>query len=188
MFQQEILKHTLKRIENLNDKLEYSMYYNLYSSRCKCNEKTSSLVQKRKKSLTRKSVRPATYPNSQDTLVQTFRVKYEKELSHITKCLLNNFQNKSFYDALDDILYSLKSNSDQQDILLAILYSPILSLHNNQLINFFDIWIDEIYIYEPLKINKFLIDQPNYFETVSFITIKLSYVTKKPSKEKESLW
>jgi hypothetical protein len=50
----------------------------------------------------------------------------------------------------------LKSNPIERDNLLAILYSPVLSLQNNFSINFFDIWIREIYINEISKVNKFL--------------------------------
>jgi hypothetical protein len=62
---------------------------------------------------------------------------------------------KYLYYAIDDILYLLKANPIERDNLLAILYSPIISLQNNLSINFFDIWINEIYINETPKINKF---------------------------------
>jgi hypothetical protein len=73
------------------------------------------------------------------------------------KIILNSFQNKYIYYAIDDILYLFKSNPIERDNLLAILYSPVLSLQNNFSINFFDIWIHEIYINEISKVNKFLI-------------------------------
>ena len=72
------------------------------------------------------------------------------------KIVLNSFQKKYIYYAIDDILYSFQSNPNERDNLLAILYSPVLSLQNNFSINFFDIWIDEIYINEVSKVNKFL--------------------------------
>jgi hypothetical protein len=46
----------------------------------------------------------------------------------------------------------IKANPIERDNLLAILYSPI-SLQNNLSINL--IWINEIYINETPKINKF---------------------------------
>ena len=49
-----------------------------------------------------------------------------KNLSSTAKFILNSFQNKYIYYAIDDILYSLKSNPIERDNLLAILYSPIL--------------------------------------------------------------
>jgi hypothetical protein len=51
-----------------------------------------------------------------------------KELSSTAKFILNSFQNKYIYYAIDDILYLLKSDPIERDSLLAILYSPILSL------------------------------------------------------------
>jgi hypothetical protein len=80
----------------------------------------------------------------------------KKKLSSIAKFILNSFQNKYIYYAIDDILYLLKSNPIERDNLLAILYSPVLSLQNNFSVNFFDIWIREIYINEISKVNKFL--------------------------------
>jgi hypothetical protein len=67
----------------------------------------------------------------------------KKNYLQLAKLILNSFQNKYIYYAIDDILYSLKSNPIERDNLLAILYSPVLSLQNNFSINFFDIWIRE---------------------------------------------
>jgi hypothetical protein len=58
-----------------------------------------------------------------------------KELSSTAKFILNSFQNKYIYYN-DDILYLLKSDPIERDSLLAILYSPILSLQNNFSVNF----------------------------------------------------
>ena len=113
---------------------------------------------------------------------------YQKNLSLTAKCILNNFQNKYIYYAIDDILYSFKSNPDERDNLLAILYSPVLSLQNNFSINFFDIWIHEIYINEISKVNKFLNNDSLNFEQFSYITIKLLYKTRVPIKKQDSLW
>jgi hypothetical protein len=68
------------------------------------------------------------------------------------------------------------------------LYSPVLSLQNNLSINFFDIWIHEIYINEVKTINKFLVTDSKNSESISYITIKLLYRTKVPVKKQESLW
>jgi hypothetical protein len=103
---------------------------------------------------------------------KNFSNKYEKKLSSIAKLILNSFQNKYIYYAIDDILYSFQSNPIERDNLLAILYSPILSLQNNFSVNFFDIWIDEIYINEISKVNKFLKNDSSNFEQFSYITIQ----------------
>ena len=92
------------------------------------------------------------------------------------------------YYVIDDILYSLKSNPIERDNILAILYAPVLSLQNNLSINFFDIWVHEIYIQEQKKVNKFLVTNSQNIDSNSYITIKLLYRTKIPVKKQESLW
>lgn len=158
----------------------------LYENRCKCNEEVS--ITKKRKFSPRSEGKPFVYPDPNELTSQTFQIKYEKKLSSIAKLLLNNFQTKYFYYAIDDILYLLKSNPIERDNILEILYSPVLSLQNNLSINFFDIWIHEIYISETSKINKFLAKDCQNLESFSYITIKLLYTTKIPTKKQESLW
>jgi hypothetical protein len=43
-----------------------------------------------------------------------------KKIISIAKLILNSFQNKYIYYAIDDILYSFKSNPSERDNLLAI--------------------------------------------------------------------
>jgi hypothetical protein len=158
----------------------------LYQNRCRCNEEFS--FTKKRKSITRSEGKPLQYPKTNEITSQTFQIKYEKKLSSTAKTILNSFQNKYIYYAIDDILYLLQSNKNEQENLLAILYSPILSLQNNFSVNFFDIWIHEIYIEEISKGNKFV---PNDFQTSEqfyYITIKFFYKTKVPVKKQESLW
>jgi hypothetical protein len=130
--------------------------------------------------------RPVRYPESGK--VRVFQIKYKKPLSSLAKFVLNSFDNKYIYHAIDDILYSFQSNPIERDNLLAILYSPIISLQNNFSIRFFDIWIDEIYINEISKVNKFLTKDSSNFEQFSYITIKLLYQTRIPTKKQDSLW
>ena len=153
--------------------------------RCKDNKEEFSITKKRE-SRNKSEGKPLFYPNpDEDEIIsKTFQIKYEKKLSSIAKLLLNSFQNKYIYYAIDDISYLLKSNPSERDNLLAILHSPVLSLQNNLSINFFDIWINEIYINEVSKINKFCQD----LEEFSYITIRLLYRTKIPVKKQESLW
>jgi hypothetical protein len=158
----------------------------LYEIRCKCKEEIS--ITKKRKSSNRSEGKPFLYPNPNELTSKTFQIKYERKLSSIAKFLLNSFQNKYLYYAIDDILYLLKSNPIERDNLLTILYSPVLSLQNNLSINFFDIWIHEIYINEVSKVNKFLTNKCQNFEPFSYITIKLLYRTKIPIKNQESLW
>ena len=156
----------------------------LYENRCRCNEEFS--ITKKRKSITRSEGKPLQYPN--EITSKTFQIKYEKRLSSIAKVILNSFQNKYIYYAIDDVLYLLKTNTVERDNLLAILYSPVLSLQNNFSINFFDIWIREIYIDEISKVNKFLTNNSETSGLFSYITIKLLYKTRVPVKKQESLW
>ena len=136
----------------------------LYENRCRCNEEFS--VTKKRKSTTRSEGKPLQYPKSNEITSQTFQIKYEKKLSSTAKAILNSFQNKYIYYAIDDILYLLKGNLIERDNLLAILYSPILSLQNNFSVNFFDIWIREVYIEEISKVNKFLNQRFSNFDAI----------------------
>ena len=158
----------------------------LYDIRCKCREEIA--VTKKRKTTNRSEGKPFLYPNSNELTSKTFQIKYEKRLSSIAKFILNSFHNKYLYYAIDDILYLLKANSIERDNLLAVLYSPVLSLHNNLSINFFDIWIHEIYINEVAKTNKFLDKDCENLDSFHYITIKLLYRTKVPIKKQESLW
>lgn len=158
----------------------------LYENRCKCNEEFS--LTKKRKSLTRSVGKPFQYPKSNEITAKTFQIKYENELSSTTKFILNSFQNKYLYYAIDDILYLFNLKPVDRNNLLGILYSPVLSLHNNLSINFFDIWIREIYIDETSKSNKFLNNNMNISKLNSYITIKLFYKTKTPPKKQQSLW
>jgi len=158
----------------------------LYKARCRCNEEFS--VTKKRKSNKRSKGKLLQYPKPNEIGSKTFQIRYEKKLSSVARFILNSFQNKYIYYAIDDILYSFKSNPSERDNLLAILYSPVLSLQNNFSINFFDIWVHEIYISEVSKVNKFLTNNCQNFEPFSYITIKLLYRTKIPIKKQESLW
>ena len=128
------------------------------------------------------------YPKSTEVMSKIFQFKYEYNLSSTAKFILNSFQNKYLYYAIDDILYGLKENLNERNNLLEILYSPILSLHNNFSVNFLDIWIREIYIDEISKPNKFIQDRFQSSKKCNLITIKFFYKTKVPIKRQELLW
>ena len=82
----------------------------------------------------------------------------------------------------------MKSNPIERENLLTLLYSPVLWLHNNLCINFFDIWIHEIYINETSKVNKFLDNEYQNLDQFTYITIKFLYKTRVPVKKLDSLW
>ena len=107
--------------------------------------------------------------------IKTFNVKSEKKLSPLAKLILQSVQFKHFYYARDDIFYLLKSNPIERDFLLQALYSIVISLQNNLSINFFDMWIYEIYINKVSAKNKFMSQASQNLESSEYITIKLAY-------------
>jgi hypothetical protein len=140
----------------------------LFENRCKCNEEIS--VTKKRKSTSRSEGKPLQYPKSSEIKCKTFQIKYEGKLSLIAKFILNSFQNKYIYYGMDDILYQFGLNSNEYETLLAILYSPVISLQNNYSVNFFDIWVSEIYIEEDSKSNKFLTSESKTLTQFTYIT------------------
>ena len=131
--------------------------------------------------------RPLNYTQD-DKITKTFHVRYDKKLSPVAKLVLNTLHNKYFYYAIEDISSFLKSKPAERDKILAILYSPVISLQNDFSISFFDIWIQEIYISETSKFNKFLSKENSNLKSLNYITIKFFYVTKPPAKKPETLW
>jgi len=158
----------------------------LFENRAKRNEEM--VVIKKRKTTSRSEGKPFQYPKSSEIKWKTFQLKYNGKLSLIGKFILNSFQNKYIYYGIDDILYQFGLSSNEYEILLAILSSPVISLQNNSSINFFDIWISEIYIEENSKPNKFLTDELETFNQFTYITIKFFYKKKLPPKKRESLW
>lgn len=107
--------------------------------------------------------------------IKTFNVKSEKKLSPLAKLILQSVQFKHFYYVRDDISYLLKSNPIERDFLLQALYSIVISLQNNLSINFFDMWIYEIYINKVSTNNKFMSQKSQKLESGEYLTIKLAY-------------
>ena len=158
----------------------------LYELRCKCKEEFS--ITKKRKLTTRSEGKPVHYPDFNEITSKTFQIKYENKISPNARLLLSSFKNKYFYYAIDDILFLLKLSLTERENLLTLLYSPVISIHNNFSINFFDIWIQEVYINKVSKANKFLNQRSKNIESFSYITIKLLYKTRLPIKKQESLW
>lgn len=136
--------------------------------------------------------RPIRYPENSKTknlkLLKTFKIQYEGSFSLLVECILNSFENKYIYYAIDDLLYLLKSNSKDRQDLLELLYSAMFSLHNNFSVNFFDIWIDSIFINHTYKNNRFLTNEPEKGKQVTYITLTLSYIVRSRIKKRETLW
>lgn len=185
--------------------------FNIYKNKCKCLEYASTLLKLSKpgalKKLREKEEakiekwaeelgrstgrpkplrgRPNLYPDSSEILMQVFHIPWNAELSWVGKLTLNGFQKKHLYYAVDDILYAPNMSLKERDDLLALLYSPALSLHNTCSINFFDIWIHELNLQKILKKNRFL---KNKFPSSYQITIKVLYKIRPPRSKPKSLW
>jgi hypothetical protein len=158
----------------------------LYENRCRCNEDIS-LIRKRK-STVRSEGKPLQYPKPNEITSKAFTIKYSGQLSLTSKLILSSFQNKYIYYAMDDILYSLKCNPLERDNLIVVLYSPVLYLQNNFSVNFFDLWIRQVYIEEASKSNKFLKNNVQATAYSTNITIQFFYKTRNPLKKQELLW
>ena len=173
-----IVDRILSRSRECRDKKRKCEYY--------CKKKVS--FTKKRHSSNRSEGKSLQYPKFNELTSKTFRIKYDKKLSDTAKLILNSFQNKYIYYAIDDILYLFQLNPTERNNLLAILYAPVLSLHNSSSINFFDIWINQIYINEGSKVNKFLKNDCYNLKTYSYITIKFLYKKGVPVKKVEPLW
>nr|AWT38762.1 hypothetical protein ycf88 [Licmophora sp.] len=166
----------------------------LVNQRCSCSE---ILVEEKKNKPKSNRTglsegKPLVYPTTTDLinskLLKTFQIKYEGTLTIAAKSILNSFQNKYIYYAIDDILYLLDSKSKEQESLLAILYSSMLSLHNDFSINFFDIWVDSIYVHDTYKKNRLLENNSKKLKHTTYITLKLYYIARSPIKKAEPIW
>lgn len=161
----------------------------LFSDRCRCKEDNEGngdiSLSKPIESISFSVGKPFHYPT--ERYCKTFEIKYNHKLTTKAKFILTSFQNKYLYYAIDDLLSLLKSNPKEKENLLSVLYSPILSLHSNLCINFFDIWVDDIYINEVSESNRFL-KQNEQSQTLTYITLKLFYLTRSPFEKPESIW
>lgn len=119
---------------------------------------------------------------------RTIQIRYEENLSLLSKSIINSFQNKYIFYAMDDLLYLLGPNSKECHSLLELLYSSMLSLHNNNATNFFDIWIDAVYINETYKYNKFLGNNSQKIKESTQITLILHHINRPPIKKPEPIW
>lgn len=213
MFLHEILSRISKLIKKQNDK-EFSVFKYAYDSlfinnigmkvrpwkpcliyyKCYCSEILAKIKKNKPKS-NRTGLsegKPLLYPINEEILnrklFKTFQIKYEGTLSSVAKSILNSCRNKYIYYAIDDILYLIDSKSKEQENLLAFLYSSMLSLHNDFSINFFDIWIESIYINDTYKENQFLTNDSKNLKQVTYITLKLYYIVRSPIKKVEPIW
>ena len=162
----------------------------LYKNRCKCKELLLLVDPPKKEHKTQeekeeKEEKPAKYATLGEVSAKTFQIIYDASLSLEMKLLLNSFQQKYLYYAIDDILQKFQLSSKNRNNLLAVLYSPSISLHNSSSVDFFDIWIHELYVDQLLKVNRFLTSK----SVDSYqITITILYKKKNPKKVKKTLW
>ena len=124
----------------------------------------------------------------QNFTVKTFHVKYDNKLSSFTKLTLQSFQFKYLYYVLEDISYLLKAVPSDRDTLLQIFHSIVISLQNNLCVNFFDIWIYEIYITDIPKSKKLKNYNSQNLKCFNYLTIKLACQVKSPPEKTEIPW
>ena len=161
-----------------------------YLNNCSCSNLTAITKKRTKKSRPKKESKALKlkYSYSNPLYSEIFQISYQKNLSSKAKCILNSFNKKYIYYAIDDILYLLKSTPNERNNLLQILYSPIISLQNNFSVSFFDIWIQEISIDERIKKNRFLQTKSKTLKNDYLITIKLVYKIKKLKPKDPAIW
>ena len=82
----------------------------LYENRCRCNEEFSITKNVNQQLVVKENHFSIQKPN--EVISKTFQIKYQKNLSSTAKVILNSFQNKYIYYAIDDILYGLEINSN----------------------------------------------------------------------------
>nr|QYB18982.1 hypothetical protein [Climaconeis cf. scalaris]QYB19171.1 hypothetical chloroplast RF88 [Climaconeis cf. scalaris] len=117
---------------------------------------------------------------------QIFKIKYNQNLSRIAKLTLANLQNKHIYSAIDDILYNSKLDPIEGNMFLSTLHSIMISLHNSFSIDFFSIFIKDIYIEKVFNDNnKFINNNTQFSEQITFITL---YKDGLPIKKKDVIW
>ena len=160
----------------------------LYKQRCVCNDPIASFKKYNLSYLNDGKALPYPTYGKIKPKSRIFQIRYEKKLSTLDRIVLTNLQKKYLYYAIDDILYLLKLKHTELNNLLSIIYSPILLLQNDLSINFFDIWIQEIYINGVSNPNRFITDDSKTLERFNYITIKLIYKDKAPIKKQNSLW
>jgi hypothetical protein len=119
--------------------------------------------------------------------VKTFSVKYNKELSKRAKIVLQSFKLKFYYYVIDDILYFLKSDSNECNCL-EILNSTAIFLQNNLSVNFFDIYVYDIQINEISKTNRFTRGEQETVKISNTITIKLAYQVQPLEEILDTTW
>jgi len=115
------------------------------------------------------------FPKEIETEFKTFHIKSEKKLSSLAKSILQSARRKHFYYMRDDIDYGLKSTPIERDFLLQSLYSIVIFLQNNSSVNFFNIWVYEIYINKIPTSNKFINQRSQNLDPEEYITITLFY-------------
>jgi len=120
--------------------------------------------------------------------VKTFSVKYNKELSKRAKIVLQSFKLKFYYYVIDDILYFLKSDSNECNCLLEILNSTAIFLQNNLSVNFFDIYVYDIQVNEISKTNRFTRGEQETVKISNTITIKLAYQVQPLEEILDTTW
>ena len=120
--------------------------------------------------------------------LRTFTIKCNRKISKRAKILLQNIKLKVYYYVIDDILYFLKSDTDESEYLVQVLNSTAIFLQNNFCVNFFDIYIYDIQVNDISKFNRFTNNPNESFKSSNNIIIKLAYQVKPIEKMFDTTW
>ena len=115
---------------------------------------------------------------------EVFIIPCTIKLSFFAKNILESCCNKQFYQVLETIEYSLKSNLQERAYLLQIFYAIGIAMQNNTNASFFNIRIDHINIKKTCHLNKI---NCQIIET-NYLIIKSYCTAKPPRKKKEPYW
>merc|ERR1712161_94302 len=210
LFQQEILKLILELIETQNVNYLKIMNLNLFryltqviedpvtlrtvhEHQCKCMEESSIY---HKQNDQKKENKKDVYQQNEDIVSDWITLSSNKKsftsLEHIgiNEKLKLPYEGRQLFTRW---AHSYPNSNEIKSKTFYIKYDNELSLINKIMLNnfpidFFDIWVDEVYINQESKVNKFLAEDSSNFEPFNYITIKLLYTTKLPVKKPEPLW
>ena len=116
----------------------------------------------------------------------TVNAKYSYKITQNLKKVLKNLRKRSFYKSVE--ILSKLSNNLERTVILQIIYSAVAYAENNHHANLLKVWVDDIYIKEVVKSNKFLNKKSEKLKNTYYITLKISFEYKAFPGKKESIW
>lgn len=120
---------------------------------------------------------------------QTFRLQLSSPLSPTLKPLLASWKDKYLWYALDDLLDVFRTQPTEQQRMLGLLAGPVIRLQNRDSIDFFKIWIQQVWMEEtPVSPNRFLAADRRPSDSTTLITLELCYQESRITPKPTPLW